>query len=314
MEKGRLSGSTFEFNARLSECNDVQGLSVPMSPADELFCNGRIRLMKPSAAPQKTPLPDFEHRNKAQASVISKQGNDMEEKYKGRQRLWRNKNESRHRGPARSLSPQRNSSQWGGKGKGQRNSEEEGIQGNKVVGAASPFTLPKPRGSRRTWSLRDIFLHRSKSEGREQERDAWELSCSSVKSSSSDKEKQRASAQGKPAQKKKMADTNTDKTVYISSPNRKGVPVSVSAQELQYLSSPNRKGVPASAQELHYISSPNRRGVPVSAHELHYTANRAQAEELRRKTFLPYRQGLLGCLGFPSPYAFPRGHVLQPLY
>jgi hypothetical protein len=107
-----------------------------------------------------------------------------------------------------------------------------------------------------------------------------------------------------------MVDTNINKTVYISSPNRKGVPVS--AQELHYISSPNRRGVPASAQELHYIPSPNRRGVPVSAHELHYTANRAQAEELRRKTFLPYRQGVLGCLGFPSPPAFPQGHVLQP--
>ncbi|XP_076950171.1 uncharacterized protein LOC143623066 [Bidens hawaiensis] len=37
-----------------------------------------------------------------------------------------------------------------------------------------------------------------------------------------------------------------------------------------------------------------------SAHELHYTTNRAQAEELRRKTYLPFKQGLLGCLGFSS--------------
>ncbi|KAL4555748.1 hypothetical protein LXL04_038376 [Taraxacum kok-saghyz] len=36
----------------------------------------------------------------------------------------------------------------------------------------------------------------------------------------------------------------------------------------------------------------------VSAHEIHYTANRAVAEEMRKKTFLPYRSGLLGCLGF----------------
>jgi hypothetical protein len=28
--------------------------------------------------------------------------------------------------------------------------------------------------------------------------------------------------------------------------------------------------------------------------------NRAQAEEMRRRTFLPYRQGLLGCLSFGS--------------
>ncbi|KAK7337697.1 hypothetical protein VNO77_18282 [Canavalia gladiata] len=43
-----------------------------------------------------------------------------------------------------------------------------------------------------------------------------------------------------------------------------------------------------------------KKRVPVSPHELHYKANRAQAEELRKKTFLPYRQGLLGCLGFSS--------------
>lgn len=52
-----------------------------------------------------------------------------------------------------------------------------------------------------------------------------------------------------------------------------------------------------------YISSPNRKGVPISAHELHYISNRAQAEELRRKTLLPYRQGVLACLGFPKPPA-----------
>ncbi|KVI10768.1 Protein of unknown function DUF1645 [Cynara cardunculus var. scolymus] len=36
----------------------------------------------------------------------------------------------------------------------------------------------------------------------------------------------------------------------------------------------------------------------VSAHEIHYTANRAVAEEMKKKTFLPYKSGLLGCLGF----------------
>ncbi|KAE8705578.1 dentin sialophosphoprotein-like [Hibiscus syriacus] len=40
--------------------------------------------------------------------------------------------------------------------------------------------------------------------------------------------------------------------------------------------------------------------VPPSPHELLYTANRAQAQELRKKTYLPYRQGLLSCLGFSS--------------
>ncbi|KAI4298440.1 hypothetical protein L6164_031999 [Bauhinia variegata] len=44
--------------------------------------------------------------------------------------------------------------------------------------------------------------------------------------------------------------------------------------------------------------SVSRRRGPVSAHELHYTVNRAASEEMKKKTPLPYRQGLWGCLGF----------------
>ncbi|WCJ33755.1 hypothetical protein M5689_015094 [Euphorbia peplus] len=46
------------------------------------------------------------------------------------------------------------------------------------------------------------------------------------------------------------------------------------------------------------VGSSSRRRGRVSAHELHYTANRAVAEEMKRKTVLPYKHGLLGCLGF----------------
>lgn len=54
----------------------------------------------------------------------------------------------------------------------------------------------------------------------------------------------------------------------------------------------------ASFRSTDSAGSVSRRRGPVSAHELHYTANRAVSEEMRRKTFLPYKQGLLGCLGF----------------
>ncbi|KAL4303821.1 hypothetical protein GQ457_10G021020 [Hibiscus cannabinus] len=58
------------------------------------------------------------------------------------------------------------------------------------------------------------------------------------------------------------------------------------------------------------IGSGSRRRGQVSAHELHYTANRAMSEEMRRKTFLPYKQGLLGCLGFnPGMHEVSRGIV-----
>ncbi|KAI3441370.1 uncharacterized protein J3R85_002655 [Psidium guajava] len=50
------------------------------------------------------------------------------------------------------------------------------------------------------------------------------------------------------------------------------------------------------------VSSRRRSGAaPVSAHELHYTLNRAVSEEMKKKTSLPYKHGLLGCLGFNSP-------------
>ncbi|KGN43943.1 uncharacterized protein LOC101207472 [Cucumis sativus] len=54
-----------------------------------------------------------------------------------------------------------------------------------------------------------------------------------------------------------------------------------------------------SIESLSSVSSSRRRG-SISAHELHYKTNRAVSEELRKKTSLPYKHGLLGCLGFNS--------------
>ncbi|KAK7351666.1 hypothetical protein VNO77_11269 [Canavalia gladiata] len=39
-----------------------------------------------------------------------------------------------------------------------------------------------------------------------------------------------------------------------------------------------------------------RRKEPVSAHELHYARKKAEAQDLKKKTFLPYKQGILGRL------------------
>ncbi|XP_018846639.1 uncharacterized protein LOC109010310 [Juglans regia] len=51
----------------------------------------------------------------------------------------------------------------------------------------------------------------------------------------------------------------------------------------------------------------SRRG-PVSAHELHYTVNKAVSEDLKKKTFLPYKQGILGRLAFnPAVHALANG-------
>ncbi|KAK6160736.1 hypothetical protein DH2020_004117 [Rehmannia glutinosa] len=54
--------------------------------------------------------------------------------------------------------------------------------------------------------------------------------------------------------------------------------------------------------------SGSRRRGPVSAHELHYTMNRAISEDLKKKTFLPYKQGILGRLAFnPAVHALANG-------
>nr|XP_004498225.1 uncharacterized protein LOC101504168 [Cicer arietinum] len=54
----------------------------------------------------------------------------------------------------------------------------------------------------------------------------------------------------------------------------------------------------SSFRSIENSGSVSKRRGPVSAHELHYKLNRAASEELKRKTMLPYKQGLLGCLGF----------------
>ncbi|KAL2346381.1 hypothetical protein Fmac_000381 [Flemingia macrophylla] len=41
---------------------------------------------------------------------------------------------------------------------------------------------------------------------------------------------------------------------------------------------------------------PRRKEPPLSAHELHYARKKAQSQDLKKKTFLPYKQGILGRL------------------
>ncbi|KAF2309884.1 hypothetical protein GH714_005485 [Hevea brasiliensis] len=56
------------------------------------------------------------------------------------------------------------------------------------------------------------------------------------------------------------------------------------------------------------VSAASRRKGPVSAHELHYTKNKAASEDLKKKTFLPYKQGILGRLAFnPTAHALVNG-------
>ncbi|XP_031492437.1 uncharacterized protein LOC116259000 [Nymphaea colorata] len=59
------------------------------------------------------------------------------------------------------------------------------------------------------------------------------------------------------------------------------------------------------------VASRGGSGRRSSAHELHYAANRALSEELKKRTFLPYRRGVLGCLGFGTG-SFGIGGLFTP--
>jgi hypothetical protein len=62
-----------------------------------------------------------------------------------------------------------------------------------------------------------------------------------------------------------------------------------------------------STESSRSATTSSRRG-PVSAHELHYTKNKAVSDDLKKKTFLPYKQGLLGRLAFnPAVHALANG-------
>jgi len=55
-------------------------------------------------------------------------------------------------------------------------------------------------------------------------------------------------------------------------------------------------------------SKSNKKGQLVSAHELHYKANKAMSDDMRKRSFLPYKQGILGKLAVnPTVHALAHG-------
>ncbi|KAL7204398.1 hypothetical protein ACSBR2_017465 [Camellia fascicularis] len=135
--------------------------------------------------------------------------------------------------------------------------------------ASSLRSSSSGRNSKKWIFFKDL-LYRSKSEGRGNKKKFWSsiaFTCSS--SSRDEKEKNRKETEmQKQKQKQKQEQKQTRSKQVLPKKRIVGKPVN---------------GV-------------GKHRVPPSAHELHYTANRAQAKEMKKKT-LPYRQGLVGCLG-----------------
>ncbi|KAK1559429.1 hypothetical protein Q3G72_014411 [Acer saccharum] len=283
----------FEFSSRFSSNSPVTVGS--MSSADELFLNGQIRPMKLSSHLQRpqilAPLIDLdveddddEESTKRQESV--KRGRDL--KLRSR---------SLHR-KARSLSPLRNQ---------EFNWHEEDINPEREVAeniielqdyverkqseAVSSETTPScsasssrssssGRNSKKWIFLKDL-LYRSKSEGRG---NAKEKFWSSISFSTS-KDKKLASPSLTVSKEETHVETQEKEK---------------QKQKQKQKHKRNEQGSGRKTVTGKFSNGIAKRRVPPSPHELHYTTNRAQAEEMKKRTYLPYREGLFGCLGFSS--------------
>ncbi|GAV86789.1 DUF1645 domain-containing protein [Cephalotus follicularis] len=270
------SSFEFEFSSRFSSSSSVAVGFV--RSADELFLNGQIRPMKLSSHLQRpqilAPLMDL---NIEEEEEEDGEGIDSFESVKrGRDPKLRSR--SLHR-KARSLSPLRNVPEFkwregDGTSREKHILELQDLEKSKQTEETATSSETTPSGSAsssrssssgrnsKKWIFLKDLLYRSKSEGRANGKDKfW-----STISLSPSKEKKHASLESQKEKHKQKQEAR-------------------------------KKGRPANASTV----APAKRRVPsASAHELHYTANRAQAEEMKKRTLLPYRQGLFGCLGFSS--------------
>ncbi|KAF8074452.1 hypothetical protein N665_1101s0014 [Sinapis alba] len=290
-EKSKLDSSSpgdfeFDFSSRLSSSSGPLG-GVAMTSAEELFSNGQIKPMKLSSHLQRpqilSPLLDLENEEE----------DDEEAKQDGRRgRDLKLRSRSVHR-KARSLSPLRNAAyQW-------KEEEEEGVsevkecirklqedyeeetKSNENVtsaettpscSASSSRSSSYGRNSKKWIFLKDL-LHRSKSEGRGNGKEKFWSNISFSPSNFKDK---------------KLKSQPLPEAENAAVENKK---------QKQKQTTPAKK-TPIAGKPTNGIAK--RRGSQPSAHELHYTTNRAQAEEMKKRTYLPYRHGLFGCLGFSS--------------
>ncbi|XP_022999190.1 uncharacterized protein LOC111493647 [Cucurbita maxima] len=293
LKDGHSCSFEFEFSGRFG--SNGSGSVGSMSSADELFLNGKIRPMKLSThleQPQVlAPLLDLEGEDE------DDEGGEIVGYVRGRDLRLRDKSLRRR---TRSMSPLRNTpAEWtenddedlnaegflendSGEGKTMEKNEEEGFMSSETttpsVSASSSRSSSAGRNSKRWIFLKD-FLYRSKSEGRSSNHKFWSnISFSSAK-------------------EKKPTTNQATSTSTSTSSSTKQKATKPSAQKVKGGSGQVPAKKPTAGKPTNGVG---KRRIPPSPHELHYTKNRAQAEELRKKTFLPYRQGLLGCLGFSS--------------
>lgn len=252
--------SALSFEFELTGSGE-DGSEPTMSSADELFLNGQIRPMTvPNLAEQEDPA----------GSSLVNGGEDGDRVKRGRNVKVMEKS---HRRRTRSMSPFRNATatpfdfEWSYEEDDAENSEstsyDDACEESYETGkTGESVTSSSPSSSSRSkrWIFLKDFL-RSKSEGRSSNRHKlW----SAI------------------AREKKFLHRNLDNS--SDSKEKKN------GNGVKEVKKRNKKT----------SSSPSSSSATAAAHQRHYAAKRAEAEEMRKRTYLPYRQGLLGCLGFTS--------------
>ncbi|CAD6255384.1 unnamed protein product [Miscanthus lutarioriparius] len=256
----------FDFSSRFPSPS-----AAAMSSADELFHNGQIRPVRLAAAllqphPDPAALLDFVPDTAAEArGAGAEQEAEADERGRVRSRSLRRK--------ARSMSPFR--THWRSASHApvplpEPESADEAkpaatpaasrsSSSSSTASSASSTSWSSSRGSRRLGGFLKDLLHRSKSDG------------------------------GK-----------TTHHQHQHSHHAAAGPAPPTAAAKASASSPTPSPSPAAAKGRG-SGAPGHRGGGRrrSAHERLYEARRAEAEEMRRRTSLPYRQGLLlfGCIG-----------------
>ncbi|KAK8605133.1 hypothetical protein V6N13_082589 [Hibiscus sabdariffa] len=234
-----------------------------MTSADELFLNGQIRPVKLSTHLQRPQV--LAPLMDLEHEDDEENGDDVDNNgVRGRDLRLRDKSLRRR---TRSMSPFRNAT-FGlhvqnlslDKDSGKKDDEDMCNETGASMSASSSRSSSAGRSSKRWVFLKDFL--RSKSEGRSNNKFWSTISFS-------------------PTKEKKPGIQLSKEKLSNASENQR----SIKSKPVNGIGKGKGKG---------------KRRVPPSPHELHYTANRAQAEEMRKKTFLPYKQGLFGCLSFCS--------------
>ncbi|RDX91570.1 hypothetical protein CR513_26418, partial [Mucuna pruriens] len=287
-------GYEFEFSARFGS-----GGSGSMTSADELFLNGQVRPMKLSTHLERpqvlSPLLDLEGEededHKAEPVNVNAE-------IRGRDTRLRDKSLRRR---TRSMSPLRSNTplDWV--------ENEDHIHGNDNHYPTLESQISNCDTSSQAEKVHDLGLEttpsasssRSSSAGRSSKR--WVFLTDFLRSKSEGRSNNKfwSTISFSPTKDKKATPSSTNQNLHAPLPkdkacddNHKKGPSSDKPKGSSQAWARRMSGKPTNGV--------GKRCVPPSPHELHYKANRAQAEELRKKTFLPYRQGLLGCLGFSS--------------